>query len=487
MQRANDLYRDAVYIDSAFTKAALDAGAPKVDATFQSPTYSNAVYAAPLYFVDNAIGADLVIVADEGNDVYALNAANGTPVWSRTPLVPASQAGGGNIGPPLGVTGTPVIDPATRTLFLNAATDNDAGVRDHLIYALDLDDGSTLPGWPVDFSSLSTTLANGASYKFYSPDNNQRGGLTFLNGIVYVPYGGNYGDYGGYHGTVVAIQESNPSQITTFATTVHQAGIWAPAGLPSDGTNLFPATGNGDDGSGTGTGQGEANGWLGGEGILLLGPGATFSNQPAAYFAPSGYLTLDSHDDDLGSESPVLFDFNDPLTGLRHLAFAMGKTHIAYLLDQTNLGGLEGEISSLSASSGTPHGTLSAYTTPTATYVLYNGSYNGPGGCPGGGNGDLIALRVNPSTATTPISLGIAWCASGNDIQSPLVSTSDGTHDAIVWSVSGTDLNAFDGDRGAPLASINAGSMQYWNTPIIAKGRMFLTTANTNKTIAILP
>ncbi len=116
------------------------------------------------------------------------------------------------------------------------------------------------------------------------------------------------------------------------------------------------------------------------------------------------------------------------------------------------------------------------------------GSCNGYG-CDNNGacNGDLIALRVNPSTATTPISLGIAWCASGNDIQSPLVSTSDGTHDAIVWSVSGTDLNAFDGDRGAPLASINAGSMQYWNTPIIAKGRMFLTTANTNKTIAILP
>jgi hypothetical protein len=487
LQRANDLARDAVYVDPAFTKATLDAGTPTVDSTFQSPTYPQTVYAAPLYFVNDHTGLDLVIVADEGNDIYALSAANGTPAWKHVPLLPPSMAGGGNIGPPLGITGTPVIDPDTRTLFFDAATDDDAGARDHLIYALDLDDGSTRAGWPVDFNTLGTTLANGSTYQCFSPDNNQRGALTFLNGTVYVPYGGNYGDYGGYHGTVVAIQEANPSQITLFATTVHQAGIWGPSGVASDGTSLFVSTGNGDHGGGTGLHQNEAGGtWYGGEGILRLGPGATFSDLATDYFAPTDYLSLDIGDSDLGSEGPVLFDFNDPLTGLQHLIFDMGKTHVAYLVNQQNLGGIEGEVSSLTASTGQPHGSLAAYTTPIASYLLFNGSYNGPGSCPGGGNGDLIALQVTPSTASSPIGMSVAWCASGNDIQAPLVSTSDGTHDAIVWSISGEQLRAFDGDTGQGLASLSVGSMQYWNTPIVAKGRMFLTTSN-NQTVAVLP
>src|SRR5438309_1794468 len=58
----------------------------------------------------------------------------------------------GNIDP-LGVTGTPVVDLPSRTLFVDAMTTPDGRAVRHLIFALSLDDGSTRSGWPVDASA----------------------------------------------------------------------------------------------------------------------------------------------------------------------------------------------------------------------------------------------------------------------------------------------------------------------------------------------
>src|SRR5260370_10738741 len=142
------------------------------------------------------------MVATEQDDVLALAAADGSPLWAAhlgTP-VPLGALPCGNIDP-LGITGTPVIDPAARVIYVNAMTTPDDGTtKQHLIYALSLDDGSTLTGWPVDVNTLSF-----GGVTFDSTVQNQRGALLLSGGSLYVPYGGHWGDCGTYHGWVVAV------------------------------------------------------------------------------------------------------------------------------------------------------------------------------------------------------------------------------------------------------------------------------------------
>src|SRR6185312_11255990 len=99
---------------------------------------SGHIYAQPLYWRPKNTHPGLVIAATESNIVYALNDTTGAIVWQTqlAPSVPLSELPCGNIDP-MGITGTPVIDPATATIYLNAMTESGSGPR-HMVYALSL-------------------------------------------------------------------------------------------------------------------------------------------------------------------------------------------------------------------------------------------------------------------------------------------------------------------------------------------------------------
>ena len=224
LQFHNSATRDGLYTDGAFTRAAASKlrRDPKFSAKVSGPTY-----AQPLYFEGGPGGKDLVIVATERNEVTAFHAADGAIVWRKTLAPPASRSNlpCGNI-PTLGVTGTPVIDAASRTLVVAAMT-LEGGAAKHKIFALSIDDGATRPGWPVDLDSK--VKANG--FAFTSRVQNQRGALTILNDTVYVPYGGHYGDCGNYHGWVVGVPLKNPAASIAWATRAKAGGLWSPGGV----------------------------------------------------------------------------------------------------------------------------------------------------------------------------------------------------------------------------------------------------------------
>src|SRR5207244_9798999 len=92
----------------------------------------------------------------------------------------------GNINP-LGITGTPVVDLASRSLFFDAMI-NVGGQTPikHFIYSLNVDTGGMNAGWPVDVNATATY--NGIT--FTSLVQNERGGLALVNGRVYVSYSG---------------------------------------------------------------------------------------------------------------------------------------------------------------------------------------------------------------------------------------------------------------------------------------------------------
>lgn len=438
--------RSGLYTDSALTSAV--AATVKRDAAFNGAVTGN-VYAQPLYVENGPNGAEAFIVATEQNHVTALDGA-GTPIWDKTFGAPAtSNLPCGNIRP-LGVTGTPVIDPASRTIYFDAMTtpDNNRTFK-HLIYAISVDDGSTRTGWPIDFDSVLP----GAS----AAHHNQRGALTIVNGTLYVPYGGHYGDCDPYRGTVIGVPLAEPTSATAWTVPAEEGGIWAPGGLASDGTDIFAATGN----------TTNASGWAGGEALIRLKNGTNFSNQPVDYFAPTNWKALDDSDLDLGGSNPVLVDL--PGSAFPHLILAFGKDATLYLVNRDNLGGIGSQLASLKVMNGAIIGAPATYKTTKGTYVAFRSTRSTPVNCPSGGAGNVGVARI---VAGSPPRIEMAWCTDEKSLGSPIATTQDGTT-AVVWDAN-DKLWAYDGDTGAKiLAGADLGAtMQYFNAPIPAKGRI---------------
>src|SRR4029077_8396436 len=203
-QEQNNLSRNGLYTDSAFTPSAV--ASVTRDLNFNG-TISGNVYAQPLYIENGPGGASMVIVVTESNNAYALDAVTGMIIWQRnlgTPVTSGLPCG--NISP-LGITGTPVVDLASRSLFIDAMIDG--ATKKHFIYSLNVDTGATNPNWPVDLNA--TASYNGTT--FTSLVQNERGGLALVNGILYVAFSGLAGDCGTYHGWVIGIPINNPSNV----------------------------------------------------------------------------------------------------------------------------------------------------------------------------------------------------------------------------------------------------------------------------------
>ena len=195
------LNRSGLYKAPGLTWA--KAATVQLDAGFKA-SVDGAVYAQPLYWVPSSGGgAARLIVATENNQIYALNARTGARIW-RTSLgtaVPASKLPCGNINP-MGVTGTPTIDPATGIVYLEAFVQPPTSGPRHMVFGLSLATGAVAPGWPVDVANGLAAL----NRSFNNAPQGQRSALTLVNGMLYVPYAGHFGDCGTYNGMVVGFQ-----------------------------------------------------------------------------------------------------------------------------------------------------------------------------------------------------------------------------------------------------------------------------------------
>src|SRR5881409_2996097 len=341
-QEHNNPSWDGVYIDAAFTPSA--AANLTRDLNFDGTIVGN-VYAQPLY-IEGGPNGPMIIAVTESNNVYALNATTGTVIWQRTDIGAPVTSGlpCGNINP-AGITGTPVVDLASRSLFLDALIEGTT--KKHFIYSLNVDTGATNAGWPVDVNATATY--NGMT--FTSLIQEERGALALVNGIVYVSYSGYAGDCQSYHGWVVGVDINNPSNVHAWATTAVGGGIWGHGGVASDGTNMFVVTGNTFNTGGN---------WMGGEAIIRLQAGPTWTGQPTDYWAPPNWFSLDNSDTDLGGVSATIVDL--PGATPSQLVLALGKDSNAYLLNRNNLGGITSAVAAASVGGSTEEHQLSLIT-----------------------------------------------------------------------------------------------------------------------------
>src|SRR6266550_2385910 len=417
-QKNNNFSPDGLYIDPGFTPG--NAANLVRDLNFNGTIVGN-VHAQPLY-IEGGPNGPMVIVATASNYVYALNADTGLPIWSRTDIGPAVTSGlpCGNENP-VGIIGTPVVDLATRSLFFDALISG-SPIK-HFVYSLNVDTGATNAGWPVDLNA--TVSYNGIPFVSLAQEN--RGALALVNGIVYNSYSGYLGDCGNYHGWVVGVDINNPSNVHGWATTALGGGIWGHSGVASDGTNMFVITGNTFNTGGN---------WMGGEAIIRLQAGPTWTGQPTDYWAPINWFNLDLGDTDLGGVSATVVDV--PGATPSELVLALGKDSNAYLLDRNNLGGITSAVAQANVS-GINRGTSAVtYHTSQGTCIAFHN--------------DADSIRSYKITATNPPTIVFAWSQNQTGRGSPWVTTTDGTNNTIVWvaGVAGDQrLHGYDGDTGA--------------------------------------
>ena len=273
-----------------------------------SPTLDGTVYGEPLVYAGH------VYVATENDTVYALSAATGTVTWSAhlASPVPSADLPCGDISPTVGITGTPVIDPARSEIFV---------VADELV------DGSPVK-WLVGLDTATGRVRTRTNVDPPGANNAallQRTGLTLDAGQVVFGMAGNDGDCNTYRGRVVAVPETGgtPRIFTVDAAAgENQGGIWMGGAAPVvDGAgHVWVSTGNGSVYS-------YAHAYDDSDSVLELSAAMRLMQ----YFAPSTWATNNSQDLDMSTAPALLPDGQVLLTG---------KSRIMYLLDGAHLGGI---------------------------------------------------------------------------------------------------------------------------------------------------
>ena len=280
-----------------------------------SPTLDGALFGQPL------VDGGRVVVATEDDTVYALSATDGAVDWSThlaTPFDPSTVAGlCGNIRPTVGITSTPVIDPSRDEVFV--VDDEAVGARSsaHHLVGLDLATGHVLLDEVIDPSG---TLP---------PFELQRPTLALTDGRVVVGFGGNDGDCGDYHGYVVSAPEDGSPPAAFEVSSLpgdSQGAVWMGGGAP-----VVDAEGDVWVASGNGNFQSPGNSFDDSDAVLELSPTMALLQ----YFAPVHWYRDNALD----------LDFSLPPTLLPNgLVLAVGKSTTGYVLRQSHLGGVGGQL-----------------------------------------------------------------------------------------------------------------------------------------------
>jgi polyvinyl alcohol dehydrogenase (cytochrome) len=399
-----------------------------LSAAWTSPLLDGQLYGEPL------LVAGRVVVATESDTVYALSARTGQVVWQQhvgSP-VPDADVVCGDIGPTVGITGTPVIDTARDEVYA-VADELDHGVAVHHLVGLDLFTGRIELDEVVD----PPGSASGAQL--------QRTAAVLADGQVVVGMASNAGDCGlPYHGYVVAVPEGGGPprdfEVDTGAGRLF-GGVWMGGAAPlvDPQGNIWVATGNG-----VATGDNEP--YDRSESVLELSPALALEQ----YFAPSVWAQDNAADADLGTTAPAF---------VGNLVFQVGKDRVAYLMDRDHLGGIGGDVASMQLCG-------------TGTGVDYSVS-------PFGGDAvDGSTVYVPCRDGLTAVAVETAPKPAMQKLWTTPTGSSGGAVIAggLVWTISQTGtLYGLDPTTGAAEVSESIGGVSnHFPTPAVADGLLLV-------------
>jgi uncharacterized protein (TIGR03437 family) len=430
-----------------------------------------AVYAQPLYLPRVKIAGkgfrNILYIATSHDSLYAFDAddesaSGSTPLWKVSFLdasLGATTVTQSDVGctviPELGITGTPVIDPTSGTIYLIAETKESGNQFVYRLHSLDVTSGVERPNSPVEIQAPG----------FIPVAQKQRAALLLSGGVIYSPWSGHC-DSGAYHGYILAHDAVSLKQVGVFNATPNDSGasFWnGGAGPAADANgNIYVVSANADaDGN-------QAAARLD-ESVLRLTPAPQLS--VAGLFTPFNRLQMDEGDQDLGSSGALLLPDDRGTTAHPHVLFVSGKEGRMYLLDRDVLGGAQ--VGSDSAALASLPVLNSEQTFGMAAY--FNGSiYIGPKDSP------ILAFKVSGASLASS-----AWAQTsdthGYPGATPSIS-SDGIQNGIVWVVATDDagkLQAYDASNLKLLFDSNAQppdvlpSNTEFSVPSIADGKVY--------------
>lgn len=445
-------------------------------------------YAQPLYVpgvnIPGAGNHNVVYVATEHDSVYAFDADSGVLLWKRSFIDPANgiatvpymDTGCTNLTPEIGITGTPVIDPATGTLYVVAMT-KENGVYFHRLHALDIATGAEKFGGPVTITAAAPGTGPGSVGGTVTMEQLkalQRSALLLEDGVVYVAFASNC-DIAPYDGWVLGYDASDLAQLYAYndAPDGSQAGIWMSGGGPAaspDAGDIYVSTGNGTFDANTG-------GPDYGDSVLRLSPGAS-ALSPVDFFTPSNQAALDVQDLDLGSSGVTLLP--DQASGPAHLLVTSDKQGTIYLIDRDNMGGFNSSGDQIvQEMAGAVVGTFSTPSFWNGTMYLI-------------GSGDVPkAFELSggkfDSAPTSQSSVAFGFPGATTSI------SSNGASGGIVWAIwyAGSPtrpvLSAFDASDLSnelyaadqnPQRDLDATGYVKFTVPTVANGKVYVGTTS---------
>lgn len=525
----NDLARDGVN-GSEYALTTANVAQNTFGKLFACPL-DGAAYAQPLWVAGLTVNGGLhnvVFVATQHDSLYAFDgdASACQQLWHVNLIDPAHGGtvnetqvcsndvgqGFGDIQPEIGVTGTPVIDPSTTTLYLVTKSENGgcstglASVFHQRLHAIDLASGGEKFNSPVTITASVSGTGDGSSagvLRFNARSEGQRPGLALLksvvNGgslfdVVYISWA-SHEDAFPYHGWLIGYNAANvQQQLQVFNSTPNGGlgGIWMSGGAPAaDGSNnIFVATGNG-------TFDADSGGKDLGDSVLKLT--TTGSLSLSDYFTPFNQGNLNQVDGDLGSGGVVLLP--DQASGLPHLMVQGGKQGLIYLLNRDGMGqftiAADNVVQEFQADNG-------SWTTPAfwqdALYIAGSGDH---GSC------DSLRMYTFSSSST---SFTTAPDSSSSHCfpfpgATPVVSSS-GSSNGIVWSVDAGCYVIAASPCGGPaiLFAYDATNLsrELWNSsqagtrdqagnavkfsvPTVANGKVYIGTRTEVDVYGLLP
>jgi hypothetical protein len=450
------------------------------------------IYGQPLYLSNQTMPDkalhNVVFVTTAHNSVYAFDADNGAaaaPLWQKNlgSAAPVSSFGCTDMTVEAGITSTPVIDPATGTIYLVTKGQENGGWVQR-VHALDTATGNERPGSPAVLAA--SVAGNGAGSKngmisFDARIALNRSGLLLKDGVVYMAFA-SHCDQNPYHGWVLAYRYDGTAfqLVHAFSPSPNgsQGGIWqGGVGMSADADSIYMSIGNGS--TNPNSTPPDVS-----ESVVRL-DAADFTIKD--YWMPTNYAGLNGGDADL-STGAILLPHNLLITG--------SKDGRAYLLDSTNLGKFNAGGDKILQTITTPgkargqgghlHGGPIYYKDPaTGTEWVYlypeegqmigyklnlttrkleslvEATFASPGH-PGG----VVTLSTNGSTAGT----GILWAS---------VPKSDAWHQVVpgaLYAVDATDISHVlwsSDDNGARDA---VGNYAKFCSPTVANGHVYLAT-----------
>ena len=430
-----------------------------------------------------------MVAATEENEVVGLDAITGNIKWSKVlgPSWPAATVACGDLIPDIGITGTPVYDPATAAVYVVAKTNDGPDVEhpNYRMHALDLTTGAEKAGWPVVIAGNPT---NGGP-AFVPRTANQRPALTLMGGRVFVAFASHcdHGPYVGYVGSVSTTTRALSLWSVETGTSTDAGGIWQSGGGPvSDRPgSLLVATGNG---VAPPVGPGAQPPGTLGESVVRLNVSSTGTMTAVDFFSPTNSLKLNEDDADPGAGGPVALPDSFGTTGHPHLLAIAGKGGQIYLLDRDNLGGMgQGpNRTNASLSEATMPNGVWGHPTAFASSDGRNYLYVTPRGSA------MQVFTVTPNGSGVPTLTRVAASSEtfGYTSGSPIVTSTGGDpNSALVWVMrsenpgdANATLYAYDAVPQNGIMHVryqtNIGPTAKFVQPATDNGRVYVATNN---------